>query len=168
MLGLFGFMMAVTAMALLVLSLKAGLAEPVQPPFGYEGKVYRGAPGATAVTEMDNVIDVLFTEATEKKQNTKRNNGQMHSYRTGLTDVTVEIVMHWLSGDPHFDALRQAYLDNDAIAIAVQPGGVDSAAGIDGDFLVEHFDGPQRLGELTVATIRLCPTDAYGRNVTPN
>jgi hypothetical protein len=136
------------------------MSEPAYE-FGYECKLYRGDAGGAAGVLVDRVINLRFTDTKEKRETTSRLSGGMKVYRTGLRDVAIEFELPWDPADPNWISFRSCYDGDSALAVKV----ADSlgANGIEGDFLVEEFSAPQQLGEVVVCTIKLCPTDLYGR-----
>lgn len=117
---------------------------------GMNAKLYHGASGATATTEMSNVKDVTLTlEAGEADITTRANQGWRATAPT-LRECTVEFEMVWNPSDAGFTAIKAAFLSAGTIALKIldQTGG----QGPDGDFAITSFSRNEALEEaLTVS-----------------
>ena len=116
---------------------------------GMNAKIYYGDAGATATTELSNVRDVtLNLEAGEADVTTRANSGWRATAAT-LKECTCEFEMLWKSGDAGFNAMKNAYLTNAEIALAVYTADVADAEaeGIDADFTITKFSRSEPLEE---------------------
>lgn len=118
---------------------------------GMDAKLYYGvAAGAlTALDEATNVKDVtLNLDAGEADVTTRGNSGWRATIAT-LKDCSVDFEMLWLPADPAFAAIRDAYLTNGLIELAVLTGGktVSGSEGIKGSFSISSFSRSEPLEE---------------------
>ena len=99
---------------------------------GTNAKLYYGAAGGSASTEMGNVKDVTLTlEAGEADVTTRANLGWRATAPT-LRECTAEFEMVWDPTDAGFSAIKNAFLTAGLVALKIldQAGG----QGPDGDF----------------------------------
>lgn len=104
---------------------------------GLNCKFYRGAAGATAGTEIQNVKDLTMNlEVTEEDATTREGDG-WETPEPILFRMSLEWEMNWKPGDANFQALRQAFFAKSAIALAALDG--VGGEGIDADFKIFKF-----------------------------
>jgi hypothetical protein len=118
---------------------------------GMNAKIYHGAAGSTASTELTNVRDVTVSlEAGEADITTRANSGWRATAPT-LRECSVEWEMVWKSSDAGFTAIKNAFLANNTIALLVlsEEGG----EGIDGDFAITNFSRPEPLEEAITVSV---------------
>ena len=118
---------------------------------GMNAKLYYGAAGGSAATEMGNVRDVTQTlEAGEADVTTRANSGWRATAPT-LRECTVEFEMLWKPGDTGFDAVKTAFLSAGLIALKV----LDQATGQgpDGDFAITSFSRNEALEEAITVSV---------------
>ena len=124
-------------------------------------KLYRGAAGATANTEMKNVTNVqLSLETGEADITTRAANGWKMSVAT-LKEASIEFEMLYDPEDADFLAVQSAFFNNTALAIFVSDG---SGGGLDCDCSVTGFDIDQGLEEAVKVSVTLKPTNIGGAN----
>lgn len=102
---------------------------------GFENKAYRGVAGATAATEMKNIMDLDWDDSMGSYEKTTRGDGGTKSFRSGLREhkLTFSMIRNFLNAD--YAAIREAYIARTPIAIKVtDPTGAD---GLDADWNVE-------------------------------
>jgi len=118
---------------------------------GMNAKLYYGAAGSSAATEMGNVKDVTLTlEAGEADVTTRANSGWRATAPT-LRECTVEFEMVWDPTDAGFTAIKNAFLSAGLIALKV----LDQAAGQgpDGDFAITSFSRNEALEEAITVSV---------------
>ena len=118
---------------------------------GMNAKLYYGAAGATAATEMGNVRDVTLTlEAGEADITTRANQGWRATAPT-LRECSVEFEMVWNPSDAGFTAIKTAFLAAGTVALKVldQAGG----QGPDGDFAITSFTRNEALEEAVTVSV---------------
>ena len=118
---------------------------------GMNAKLYHGAAGGPASTEMTNVRDVtLNLEAGEADVTTRANSGWRATAPT-LRECSVEFEMVWDPADAGFTAIKNAYLTNGLIALKV----LDQAngQGPDGDFSITSFSRSEQLEEAITVSV---------------
>ncbi len=123
---------------------------------GMEAKLFYGAAGATASTELTNVKDVtLNLESGEADVTTRANAGWRATIGT-LKTGSVEFEMIWDSDDAGFTAIKDAYFNNTPIALAI----LDEAGGegLDADFSVTSFSRKEALEEAITVSVTAKPT----------
>jgi len=123
---------------------------------GMEAKLYYGAAGATATTELTNVKDVtLNLESGEADVTTRGNSGWRATVGT-LKTGSVEFEMIWDSADPGFAAIKDAYFNNTPIALAILDGA--GGEGLDADFSITNFSRKEALEEAITVSVTAKPT----------
>ena len=123
---------------------------------GMEAKLYYGAAGATATSELTNVKDVtLNLESGEADVTTRANAGWRATVGT-LKTGSVEFEMIWDSDDLGFTAIKDAYFNNEPIALAI----LDEAGGegLDADFSITSFSRKEALEEAITVSVTAKPT----------
>jgi hypothetical protein len=123
---------------------------------GMEAKLYYGAAGATATSELTNVKDVtLNLESGEADVTTRANAGWRATVGT-LKTGSVEFEMIWDSDDAGFAAIKDAYFNNEPIALAI----LDEAGGegLDADFSITSFSRKEALEEAITVSVTAKPT----------
>ncbi|MBT4819069.1 MAG: hypothetical protein HON70_25400 [Lentisphaerae bacterium] len=123
---------------------------------GMEAKLYYGASGTTASTELTNVKDVtLNLESGEADVTTRANAGWRATIGT-LKTGSVEFEMIWDSDDAGFTAIKDAYFNNEPIALAI----LDEAGGegLDADFSITSFSRKEALEEAITVSVTAKPT----------
>jgi hypothetical protein len=123
---------------------------------GMQAKLYHGAAGATATTELANVKDVtLNLETGESDVTTRASNGWRATIAT-LKNGSVEFTLIWDTEDAGFTAIKNAYFNNTAIALAVLDG--EGGSGLDADFSVTNFTRNEPLEEAITVNVTVKPT----------
>jgi hypothetical protein len=123
---------------------------------GMQAKLYHGAAGATATTELTNVKDVtLNLETGESDVTTRASNGWRATIAT-LKNGSVEFTLIWDTEDAGFTAIKNAYFNNTAIALAVLDG--EGGSGLDADFSVTNFTRNEPLEEAITVNVTVKPT----------
>jgi len=126
---------------------------------GLDCKLYRGAAGATAATEMKNVTNVqLSLETGEADITTRAAQGWKMSAAT-LKEASIEFEMLYDPGDADFQAVQSAFFNHTALAIFVSDG---SGGGLDCDCVVTNFSIDQSLEEAVKVSVTLKPTNIGG------
>ena len=118
---------------------------------GMNAKLYYGAAGGSAATEMGNVRDVTLTlEAGEADVTTRANLGWRATAPT-LRECTAEFEMVWDPTDAGFSAIKNAFLTAGLVALKVldQAGG----QGPDGDFAITSFSRNEALEEAITVSV---------------
>jgi len=118
---------------------------------GMNAKLYYGAAGGPANTEMTNVRNVtLNLEAGEADVTTRANSGWRATAPT-LRECSVDFEMIWDPSDAGFAAVKNAYLTNGLIALKV----LDRAngQGQDGDFSITSFSRSEELEEAITVSV---------------
>ena len=118
---------------------------------GMNAKLYYGAAGASAATEMGNVKDVTLTlEAGEADVTTRANAGWRATAPT-LRECTAEFEMVWDPTDAGFTAIKNAFLTAGMVALKIldKTGG----QGPDGDFAITSFSRNEALEEAITVSV---------------
>jgi len=122
---------------------------------GLEAKLFHGAAGATAATEMKNVKDVtLNLESSEADITTRASNGWKVT-AAALKEASVEWTMVWDTADAGFTAVKTAYFGNTALGLFVSDG---AGSGLDADFIVTGFSREEPLEEAITVKVTAKPT----------
>ena len=118
---------------------------------GMNAKLYYGAAGSSAATEMGNVKDVTLTlEAGEADVTTRANAGWRATAPT-LRECTAEFEMVWDPTDAGFTAIKNAFLTAGMVALKIldKTGG----QGPDGDFAITSFSRNEALEEAITVSV---------------
>jgi hypothetical protein len=145
---------------------------------GMNAKLYRSAElledasssdvsGATWI-EISNVRDVtLNLETGEADVTTRANSGWKQTLPT-LKDGSIEFEMVWDTADAGFAAIRDAWQNNDEIALAAMDGDIDTAAqGLVGNFVITNFSRTEPLEDALKVSVTAKPssfTQWYNNN----
>lgn len=123
--------------------------------FGFEAKMYQGAAGASAATELDIVRDVTLTLESTEGETTTRATGGFKTYAAGLKDATVEFNMKWDPSNAGFKAIRDAYVGRTMVALKI----LDKAngEGLDADFVITKFTRAENLDEKVEVAVTARP-----------
>ena len=123
---------------------------------GLEGKLYHGAAGSTANTELANVKDLtLNLESSEADVTTRANNGWRATV-AALKDASIEWDMVWDADDAGFTAIKNAYFNGTPIALAILDGA--NGEGLDADFAITGFSRSEPLEEAMSVSVTAKPT----------
>ena len=125
---------------------------------GMEAKLYYdpSGVGGSSWTELTNVKDVtLNLEAGEADVTTRGNAGWRATVAT-LRDGSIEFEMVWDTADPGFAAIKDAYFNNTAIALAILDGA--NGEGLDADFSITNFSRNEPLEEALTVSVTAKPT----------
>ena len=110
-----------------------------------DAKIYYGAPGASAASELLNVIEVSTPLEKKRADLTSRSSGGWEVGRTTLKSGTIDVKLVYDPADAGFIAIKAAFLNNTLIAIWAK----DSAGGegLDADMDVTKFARGEPLPE---------------------
>jgi hypothetical protein len=122
---------------------------------GLEAKLFYGAAGATASTEMTNVKYV--TLSMEADVTTRAAEGWRLTAAT-LKEASVEFEMVWDTSDGGFAAIKEAYFKAEPLALFVSAGNNN---GIDADFVVTSFSRSEPIEEALTVSVTCKPTLVY-------
>ena len=122
---------------------------------GLEAKLFFGAAGATAATEMKNVKDVTLNMETGEADVTTRAAEGWRLTAATLKDASLEFEMVWDTADAGFKAIKNAYFNNTAIALFASDG---DGNGLDADFVVTSFSRSEPLEEALTVSVTCTPT----------
>ena len=89
---------------------------------GLDAKLYHGAAGSTATSEMSNCKDVTLTLETGEADITTRAAEGWRITAATLKDASLEFEMVWDTSDNGFKAIKNAYFNNTAIALFASDG----------------------------------------------
>ena len=122
---------------------------------GLDAKIFHGAAGAKATSEMTNVTDVtLNLETGEADITTSAAEGWRITAAT-LKEASVEFEMIWDTADSGFAAIKEAYFSAQPLALFVSDGNEN---GLDADFVVTSFSRSEPLEEALTVSVTCKPT----------
>jgi len=129
---------------------------------GMNAKLYYDADGVDEGTwaEIENVKDLtLNLEGGEADVTTRGNDGWKATVQT-LKDASIEFEMVWDTVDAAFAALKDAFMDNTSIGIAVMDGDieVDGNEGLTANCAVINFSRAEPLEDAIKVNVTLKPT----------
>jgi hypothetical protein len=126
---------------------------------GFEGKLYWGAAGSTASTELKIARDVSYAFANVEAYISDRNT-KIDLYDVAGVGFSLEFEVNNQDTDSFITALRAAVIAGTAIAFRTRDK--TSGWGCDGDFIVSDDEG-QPLRDAQRLRISAKPTDKNGR-----
>ena len=118
---------------------------------GSDLKLYYGAAGQQATNELSIVRDVSLNLEKGEADITTRANGGWKATAGALKDGSVEIEILYDPDDAGFTALKNAYINNTAIALAILDGA--GGHGLDADFAVLNFNRNEPLEEAVTVSV---------------
>jgi len=127
----------------------------------YYGVALTTAPtGAETWTEIDNTKSVGLTLDNGEADITTRANSGWRATASTLKTASVEIEMLWLPGDTGFEAVKDAWLENEEIAIAAMSGSivVADSEGLASNCVVTSFRRNEPLDDAVTVTATLKPS----------
>jgi hypothetical protein len=122
---------------------------------GLDAKIFHGAAGQTATTEMTNVTDVTLNLETGEADITTRAAEGWRITAATLKEASVEFEMIWDTEDSGFNAIQSAYFGNSALSLFVTDG---EGNGLDADFVVTSFSRSEPLEEALKVSVTCKPT----------
>ena len=123
---------------------------------GMQAKLYYGAAGATATTELTNTKDVTLNLETGESDVTTRGNQGWRATIATLKNGSVEFETVWDTEDAGFTAIKDAYFNNTPIALTILDG--EGGSGLDADFAVTNFTRNEPLEEAITVNVTVKPT----------
>ena len=122
---------------------------------GLDAKLFHGAAGSTATSEMSNCTDVtLNLETGEADITTRAAEGWRISAAT-LKEASLEFEMVWDTTESGFTAIKNAFFNNAPIALFASDG---DGNGLDADFVVTSFSRSEPLEEALKVSVTCKPT----------
>ena len=123
---------------------------------GKDAKLYYGAAGATATNELTTARDVTLNLQKGEADATTRGNGGWKATKAALKDASVEFEMLWDDADAGFTALKNAFINDTAIALAILDGA--GGHGLDADFVLINFSRSELLEDMITVSVTAKPT----------
>ena len=122
---------------------------------GLEAKLFHGAAGATASTEMKNVKDLTLDLSSGEADITTRATNGWRATAATLKEASLEWQMLWDPADTGFTAIKTAYFGNAPLALFVSDG---DGCGLDADFAITGFSREEPLEEAQTVKVTAKPT----------
>ena len=124
---------------------------------GMNAKIYQGTVGSelSVLTEMSNVKDVSLNMEAGDADITTRANGGWRGTAPTLRECTAEFEMLWKPSDASFTAIKNAFMTNSTIELAIldQARDIDTAQGPKGSFSITNFSRNESLEEAIVVSV---------------
>ena len=136
---------------------------------GVDAKLYRLStgtrtawPGSGAHSDLDevpNVRDLTLNISASEADVTTRGNGGWKATVSAIKDAELSFEMVWDPDDTDFVAMRDAFLNNTVIALAVldQASTTTGAQGIWADFRVTGFNKTENLEDAQRVSVTIKP-----------
>ena len=120
-----------------------------------DAKLYRGAAGAKAATEVTTCKDVSFKMKKGEAKISKRSS-RWALVKGSLKEAEFDVEFNSDPNDPHLQALITAFVSDTPLAfyIADKTGG----PGLDADFEIMEMDDEQKLEEAVTIKFTIKPT----------
>ncbi len=122
---------------------------------GLDAKLFIGAAGAKAATELTNVKDVTLNLETGEADVTTRAANGWRAMAATLKEGSVEFEMNWDPDDAGFKQIASAFFGGGAISLFVSDG---LGNGLDADFTVTQFNRSEPLEEALSVSVVCKPT----------
>jgi len=123
---------------------------------GLDAKLYYGTAGSTADTLINNVKDVTLSLTKGEADVTTRGADGWRLNVGTLKEGTVDFSMVWDTDDAAFNAIKDAYFDDTAIALLVLDA--VGGSGLDADFSVVNFTRNEGLEDALTVDVSVKPT----------
>jgi len=133
---------------------------------GMEAKLYydttplANGPATGSWDELTSARDVAANcEAAEADMTTRANAG-WRAIKTSLRDATIEFEMMWDEDDAGMEAIRDAYIGGNEIALAVMDADITTAGseGLAGNFVITAFSRSEPLEEGITLSVTAKPS----------
>lgn len=129
---------------------------------GLNAKLYYKEIGMDAAgdwTELSPVKDVtLNMEKAQADLSTRGNTWR--AFKSGLKDATVEFELVWDPDDAGFEAIHDAFFNDNKIGLSIMDGAIATGNGLQADFEIVTFNRNEPLEEGITANVTAKP--AYG------
>ena len=121
---------------------------------GKDCKVYYGEAGGGVGTELSTVRKAGVSGETGEADVTTRGNSGWRATAATLRSLSVEIEVVFKPGDAGYEALRDAWLNNTLVSLAILTGGsaVVGSEGPHGDFSITNFSRQEELEDGVVVS----------------
>lgn len=123
-------------------------------------KLYYGAAGTPACSEMMNCNDVTLKLEADESDITTRPSVDRIVTNVSLKDVSLEFDMDWDTSDNGFEAIKNAYFSNTAIALFASDG---NGSGFNADFVVTSFSRSDSMDDDLTVSVICKPTCVIGK-----
>ncbi|GIW56322.1 MAG: hypothetical protein KatS3mg082_2726 [Nitrospiraceae bacterium] len=127
---------------------------------GLQAKLYRDITGTPTWSEITNVRDLTLNLETGEADVTTRGNAGWRAVVPTLKEGSIEFSMVWDNLDAHFAAIRDAFLNNLPVVMAVMDGdiGVAGSQGLVAAFAIINFTRNEELEEAITVDVTAKPT----------
>ena len=129
---------------------------------GLSAKMYRntGTYASPVWNEIKNVKDLTLTLETGEADVTTRGNAGWRATVATLRDASVEFEMVWDTSDDDFSAIRNAFLNNTSLEVAVMDGDITTSGsqGLRATCMVTSFSRSEALEEAITVSVTIKPT----------
>lgn len=122
---------------------------------GLDCKLYIGAAGALASTEIGNVRDVTLNLEIGEEDATTREAEGWEVTELILFSASLEFEILWKTTDANFTTLRQAFFNKAAVALAALDGA--GGQGLDADFKIAKFTRSEPIKGIVTASVTAKP-----------
>ena len=124
---------------------------------GLDAKLFRGAAGSQASTEVTNVKDLTLNLESGEADVTTRATKGWKAYVATLKEASLEFSILYDPDDADFTAFQTAYFSNTPMALFISDG-QDTAHGLDADFsdIMNRYNKGQYLVLLMNTTMENC------------
>jgi len=122
-----------------------------------------GGPNGASWSEVDKARDVTLNLEAGEADVTARDNSGWRASQQALKDASIELEMVWDPSDAQCEAIRDAFLNSSALAVAVMDGDVTTVGteGFVADCEVINFTRSEPLEEAVTHSVTLKPKDNH-------
>ncbi len=114
---------------------------------GFEAKIFYGAAGTKAATELKHVADSVSLNIEKGSAEVAVRSSEWKKVLSGLKDASVEFTLAGNTADAGFQAIKAAFFGNSMIALFIadaETGG----SGLDADFEITTFNRSEGLEDV--------------------
>ncbi len=124
---------------------------------GFEAKIFYGAAGTTAATELKHIQDSVSLNIEKGSAEVAVRSSAWKKVLSGLKDASVEFTLAGDTSDAGFQAIKTAFFGNSMIALFIADAD-SGGSGLDADFEVTAFNRAEGLEEVINYAVTVKPS----------
>lgn len=132
---------------------------------GFEAKIFYGAAGATAATELKHITDSVSLNIEKGTAEIAVRSSNWKKVLSALKDASVEFTLAGETSDAGFKAVRDAFFNDTPIALFVSDADA-GGEGLDADFEIISFNRTEGLEEVINYAVTAKPSGRSEREPT--
>jgi predicted secreted protein len=136
----------------------------METKLGLDAKLYRntGSYGSPIWNEIENPKDVTLNLTKTEADVSRRGSGGWKAMVGAMKEAAIDFELVFREGDEDFEALRDSFLENTSVGLAVMDGDIETTGsqGLRADFEVFSFTRNEPLDGAITYTFSIKPTDS--------